>query len=202
MTNSNDSEVDQILAEIDKHGWTAGVTFRQSAATTRARYSTKAVLTAVRKLADEAEANHSPMAAELRAMLDTVDPDLPIQIEFPASDALSAKDDSLCITEIRSAHGYYWRYIHSPDAPPDALETALTIASDVAATEARKSGKTYLVASTSQPSPAVYVFAFDHPDASNDAIDVLFEFTPAGAGCLCVRSRSSRRLEARRQRHV
>jgi hypothetical protein len=26
---------------------------------------------------------------------------------------------------------------------------------------------------------AIYVFAYDHPDARNAAIDVMFEFTPA-----------------------
>jgi hypothetical protein len=36
------------------------------------------------------------------------------------------------------------------------------------------------VASTPQPSLAVYVFACDHPDARNPAINIMVEQTPAG----------------------
>ena len=67
---------------IAKHGRKAGVTFHQSPAAT-ARYPTEAILTAVRMLADNAEADHSPTAADLRAMLDQADPSLPIEIQFP-----------------------------------------------------------------------------------------------------------------------
>jgi len=44
----------------------------------------------------------------------------------------------------------------------------------------RRTGKTYFVASTALPSPAVYVFACDHPDARNAAITIMVEQTPAG----------------------
>ena len=40
----------------------------------------------------------------------------------------------------------------------------------VADAEARHTGKTYLAASAPQPSPAIYVFASDHPDAGNASI--------------------------------
>ncbi len=40
--------------------------------------------------------------------------------------------------------------------------------------------KIFVVASSPEPSPAVYVFAHDHPDASNAGINIMFEFTPEG----------------------
>jgi hypothetical protein len=61
---------------------------------------------------------------------------------------------------------------------------AIRIAATVAADEARKNRKTYCVASTPQPSPAVYVFSCDHPDASNVAINIMYELTPQGR---CIR---------------
>jgi hypothetical protein len=63
-----------------------------------------------------------------------------------------------CITEKRTAQGFWWRYTHSKDEPNETIEMAIRIAGEVAADEARKSGKTYVVALTPQPSPAVYVF--------------------------------------------
>jgi hypothetical protein len=85
-----------------------------------------------------------------------------------------------CITEKNTAYGYWWRYRHPNDEPDDTLDTAIIIATEVAANEARKSGKTYVVASTPQPSPAVYVFASDHPDAGNHDISIMYELTPTG----------------------
>jgi hypothetical protein len=46
---------------------------------------------------------------------------------------------------------------------------AIRIAADVAAEEARKGAKTYVVASSRAPAAAVYVFAADHPDAMQSA---------------------------------
>jgi hypothetical protein len=91
---------------------------------------------------------------------------------------------SHCITEIQTKHGYWWRYLHSAGEPQETLRMAIRIAGDVAADEARKSGKTYVVASAPQPEPAVYVFAWDHPDRQNGAISVMFEMTPQGE---CIR---------------
>jgi hypothetical protein len=98
-------------------------------------------------------------------------------------------DNDHCITEKTTAHGYWWRYRHSQGEPQDTLTAAIMIASDVAATEARKTGKTYVVASTPQPSPAVYVLACDHPDAGNIGINIMYEFSPTGD---CIRRPGAR----------
>jgi hypothetical protein len=174
MTESYDSVVRQILAEIGKHGGATGVSFHQRP-DAAARYPTDAILTVVRMLAEEAEAaNDSAMADGLRAMLKQVDPNLPIEIEFTGTGPLP------CITEGQTEHGYWWRYAPSQDEPGENLVTALRMAADVASKEARNSGKTYVVASALQPSPAVHVFACDHPDAGKADINIMFQFSPDG----------------------
>ncbi|HKM69290.1 MAG TPA: hypothetical protein VJX94_04295 [Stellaceae bacterium] len=171
---TDDTAVLQIIAEIAKHGGATGVSFHQRP-NVAARYPTEAILTVVRMLAEEADAaNDSAMAAGLRAMLKEVDPNLPIEIEFAGTGPLD------CITERTDEHGYWWRYQHSNDEPRDTLTAAITIAGEVAANEARKSGKTYVVASTPMPAPAVYVFACDHPDASKSGISIMYQLTPGG----------------------
>ena len=89
-------------------------------------------------------------------------------------------NESGCITARETPHGYWWRYQHSEDEPQDTLQTAIMIAGEVAATEARKRGKTYYVARAAAGTDTIYVFACDHPDASEAAVNVMFEFTPAG----------------------
>jgi hypothetical protein len=84
------------------------------------------------------------------------------------------------ITGRETPHGYWWRYRHADGEPHHTLLAAIMIAGDVAATEARKRGKTYYVARAASGHDAVYVFACDHPDTRNAAINVMFEFTPAG----------------------
>jgi hypothetical protein len=89
-------------------------------------------------------------------------------------------DKYRCITERETPFGYWWRYAHSQDEPEDTLKAATMIAVNVAREEARRRGKTYCVASTPLPTAAVYVFACDHPDARDAAINVMLEFTPEG----------------------
>lgn len=93
---------------------------------------------------------------------------------------MSAISEIDVITEHVTPYGYCWRYTHPKHEPQDTLTAIIMIAVDIAAEEARKSGKTYIVASTPRPSPAVYVFACDHPDRSNVAINVMYELTPDG----------------------
>jgi hypothetical protein len=88
--------------------------------------------------------------------------------------------ESDCITERQTAYGYWWCYQHSNDEPHETLLAAIRVAAEVAADKARESGKNYVVASTPQPSPAVYMFACDHPDPSNVGISIMYELTPEG----------------------
>ena len=89
------------------------------------------------------------------------------------------QNHSRCITEYRDAHGYFWRYEDSGDEPPETLIVATRIAATVAEDEARKSGKSYVVASTAEPN-AVHALAYDHPELSNFAMTIIYEFTPEG----------------------
>jgi hypothetical protein len=89
-------------------------------------------------------------------------------------------DKYRCITERETPYGYWWRYAHAQGEPDDTLKAATMIAVNVAREEARRRGKTYLVASTPLPMAAVYIFASDHPDAADPAINVMLELTPSG----------------------
>lgn len=64
----------------------------------------------------------------------------------PTSDSPEYAPD--CITERQTEHGYWWRYQQSDGEARETLLAAIRIAGEVAATEARKSGKGCL-ASTS-----------------------------------------------------
>jgi len=77
---------------------------------------------------------------------------------------MSAAQDNAphCITERETPHGYWWRYQHSAGEPEVTLTTAIMVAGDVAATEARQRGKTYYVARAAAAPDAIYVFACDH----------------------------------------
>jgi hypothetical protein len=86
-------------------------------------------------------------------------------------------DPSGCITERETPHGYWWRYAPSRDEPGENLIVALRGAMAVAAEQARKSGKAYIVATGLHPSPAVYALAGDHPDTD---MDIIYEFLPDG----------------------
>jgi hypothetical protein len=68
---------------------------------------------------------------------------------------MTASKKSDCITESRTAAGFWWRYTHSQDEPDETIEMAIRVAGEAAASEARKSGKTYVVASTPPPAAAV-----------------------------------------------
>ena len=96
----------------------------------------------------------------------------------PVSDSSGNAPD--CITEHETPHGYWWRYTHSDDEPQGTLSAAIMVAGEVAATEARKRGKTYVVARAASGVDAIYVFACDHPDARDAGLNVMLEFTPAG----------------------
>jgi hypothetical protein len=95
-------------------------------------------------------------------------------------------DEPDCIIERRDANGYYWRFQDSPGEPLATSVAAVRVAATVAQDEARKSGKTYLVAMTTEP--AVYALPFDHPEFSPVAMTVLYELTPEGE---CIRRKNT-----------
>jgi hypothetical protein len=98
MTDSDDAVVTEIIREIVKHGASAGVRFRQTVGgSTPARYPTEAVLTAVRMLAEAADADHSPMGAELRAMIEHVDPNSRSSIRAPGRSTASLKRQAFTV---------------------------------------------------------------------------------------------------------
>jgi hypothetical protein len=66
---------------------------------------------------------------------------------------------------------------------------ARRVAASVAGDEARKSGKSYVVAMTLKPR-AIYVLAADDPQLAALAIEVMFEKTSAGE---CIRREKSTR---------
>src|ERR1700678_4515368 len=90
-----------------------------------------------------------------------------------ATGPMSASKGAGCITEPDTPHGYWLCYPHSPGELGETLEMAIRIAGEVATEEARERGKTYVVASTPHPSPAVYVFACGHPDANNVTFSIV-----------------------------
>jgi hypothetical protein len=96
----------------------------------------------------------------------------------PTSDNPAYTPD--CITERTDEHGFWWRYQHSDDEPHETLIAAIRVAGHVAATEASRRGKIYVVARAAGGADAIYVFAGDHPDASSAGINIMFEFTPEG----------------------
>ena len=90
-----------------------------------------------------------------------------------------------CISEQRDDYGYVWSYAHTPDEPHDTLVAATMIAGDVAAVEAAKDGKTYVVALMNAPSVAVYALPLGHPMIVNRALSIIYQLTPDGR---CIRS--------------
>jgi hypothetical protein len=152
MSDSLDPTVRQILAEIGKHGGASGVTQAGDAD--------------INILFECLRPAHPARGREAAVM------------PGPTSDNPAYTPD--CITERHTEHGYWWRYQQSDGEARETLRAAIMIAGNVAATEARKSGKTFVVARAARGVDAIYVFAGDHPDASSAGINIMFEFTPEG----------------------
>jgi hypothetical protein len=103
--------------------------------------------------------------------------------------AMDADDPGGSVTERHMSFGYWWRYAYAGDGPDANLVGAIKIAAFVAEQEARKDGKTYLVATSSERWPDVYVFAHDHPDARRLDLSTMYSFTPSGE---CIRRAATR----------
>ncbi|MGA8755579.1 MAG: hypothetical protein WB611_04500 [Stellaceae bacterium] len=114
---------------------------------------------------------------------------MPLQRTLKAVETATDADDPLNgVIERHTAFGYWWRYTYAGDGPDTNLVGAIKIAAFVAEQEARKDGKTYLVATSSERWLNVYVFPHDHPDARRLDLTSMYEFTPSGE---CIRRRST-----------
>lgn len=97
----------------------------------------------------------------------------------------SYPDPSEARRYIHDTDGFYgYDYVFLEDATWNALceiahERGRTV-DGLCCDQARKDGKTYLVASTPLPNAAIYIFASDHPDAVDPAINVMLELRPSG----------------------
>jgi hypothetical protein len=96
----------------------------------------------------------------------------------PLSDTAGCDFD--CITERETPHGYWWRYQHSDDEPRDTLLASIQGGRRRRRHRSPQARQNACVARATSGADAIYVFACDHPDASNAAINVMFEFTPEG----------------------
>lgn len=185
MTDRLDPTVRQILADIGKQGGATGVSFHQRPGAA-ARYPTEAILAAVRLLAEEAEAAKDPAMAAGRGPCWSRS--TPI---YRSRSNLPEPDRSLTSPKDRPNMATGGATPRHSDEQGENLLTALHVAAEVATEQARSSGKTYVMASATQPSPAIHVFACDHPDAGKADTRIIFEYLPDG--------RRIRREEGRRQ---
>jgi hypothetical protein len=80
------------------------------------------------------------------------------------------------ITETTTPYGLYWRYDRCPHEP-EAFRQARGVAGVVAYDEAKRIGKNFFVAVTSDK---VCVLPRDHPDVSGLTLYLTEEFTPEG----------------------
>jgi hypothetical protein len=114
---------------------------------------------------------------------------MPLQRALKAVETTNDTDDPVAgITERHTPFGYWWRYTYAGGGPDTNLVGAIKIATFVAEQEARKDGKTYLVATSSERWPNVYVFPYEHPDARRLDLTPMYTFTPSGE---CVRRGST-----------
>jgi hypothetical protein len=77
-------------------------------------------------------------------------------------------------------HGFVFTYEHSDDEPHETLLAATAIAMNVAAEQAVKEGKTYVVASTTVPSYTVFVLPLGHPLIVKRALSIMNQLMPNG----------------------
>jgi hypothetical protein len=84
------------------------------------------------------------------------------------------------IASYHDDYGFVFIYEHSDDEPHETLLAATAIAMNVAADQAVKDGKTYIVASTTAPSYTVFVLPFGHPLIVQRALSIMNQLMPDG----------------------
>lgn len=77
-------------------------------------------------------------------------------------------------------YGFVAIYEHSDDEPRDTLLAATVMFMNVAAAQAVKEGKTYVVASTEAPSYTVFVLPLGHPLITERALSIMNQLMPDG----------------------
>jgi hypothetical protein len=87
---------------------------------------------------------------------------------------------SKCIVSYNDEHGFVAIYEHSDDEPHETLFAATAMFMSVAAEEAVKGGKTYVVASTTDPSYTIFVLPFGHPLIEKRALSIMNQLMPDG----------------------
>jgi hypothetical protein len=79
----------------------------------------------------------------------------------------------------QDAHGFYWEFIMPPDEPEETYRMAIRVAATHAEFEAAASGRSYLVAESTEPL-AVHVFSADHPTLPRCGMKLRYEITHEG----------------------
>ena len=87
---------------------------------------------------------------------------------------------SQSIVSYHDDHGFVFIYEHPDDEPHETLLAATAIAMNVAAEQAIKEGKTYIVATTTAPSYTVFVLPFGHPLIVERALTIKNQLMPDG----------------------
>lgn len=84
------------------------------------------------------------------------------------------------IVSYHDDYGFVFIYEHSDDEPHETLLAATAIAMNVAAEQAVKEGKTYVVASTTVPLHTVFVLPVGHPLIVRRALSIMNQLMPDG----------------------
>src|ERR1700677_3595955 len=87
---------------------------------------------------------------------------------------------SQSVVSYHDDYGFVFIYEHSDDEPHETLLAATAIAMNVAAEQAVKEGKTYVVASTTVPSYTVFVLPLGHPLIVKRALNIMNQLMPEG----------------------
>ena len=75
--------------------------------------------------------------------------------------------------------GFVAMYEHTPDEPFETLYAAQKVFCEVAGIEAKKDGKTYVVALGTTPT-VLYLLPFGHPMITEKALSIMYQLTPGG----------------------
>lgn len=84
------------------------------------------------------------------------------------------------IIDYHDEHGFVAIYEHTDDEPHETLLAATAMFMSLAADQAVKEGKTYVVASTTVPTRAVFILPFGHPLIQQRALSIMTQLMADG----------------------